>query len=233
MPLIKSIAEAIATHKPIPEIDLSLELDDAYAMQHEITIRRSPEGTAGIKAGVTSHAAQNYFGLTHSLIGHLYVDSFHDHESSLPYIRGRKLECELAVIVDERGSPKAIAPAIEVVLVQFQRSSDISANNLVLTNLGADKYIIGDFLDWSPPYDDASAHLSFNGIPVNAANMSDAIGGPERSVPWIWQEANSRGYEFKGDTLFLTGACGTVIPADRGHYRADFGVLGRIEFEVD
>ncbi len=63
--------------------------------------------------------------------------------------------------------------------------------------------------------------------------MSDAIGGPEKSVPWIWNEASSRGFETRGDTLLLTGACGAVVPGERGHYKADFGALGTIEFEID
>ncbi len=227
------IAEAIRAHSPIPEINIQLDLAEAYRVQHEITALRSPEGTDGIKAGVTAKAAQGYFGLEHALIASLYASSQHDAAASLPYVPGRKLECELAVIVDEHGTPKAIAPAIEIVLVQFARAEDMSASNLVVTNLGADKFIVGDFLNWAPSYEDASAHLSLNGETVNTAAMTDAIGGPEKSVPWMWNEALSRGFETSGDTLLLTGACGTVVPGERGFYKADFGALGNIEFEID
>lgn len=226
------IAEAIRTHSPIPEISATFDLGEAYRIQHEITSLRSPEGTDGIKAGVTAKAAQGYFGIDHALIASLYASSQHDAALNLPYLPGRKLECELAVIVDEHGTPKAIAPAIEIVLVQFARAEDMSASNLVVTNLGADKFIVGDFLDWAPSYEDASALLTLNGETVNTAVMSDAIGGPEKSVPWIWNEALSRGFETRGDTLLLTGACGTVVPGERGHYIADFGALGNIEFEI-
>jgi hypothetical protein len=33
--------------------------------------------------------------------------------------------------------------------------------------------------------------------------------------------------------LLITGALGTMLPADKGHYRADFGALGIIEFTVE
>ncbi|HAF68423.1 MAG TPA: hypothetical protein DCL16_04795, partial [Acidimicrobiaceae bacterium] len=91
------IAEAIRVHSPIPEINIQLDLAEAYRVQHEITALRSPEGTDGIKAGVTAKAAQEYFGLEHALIASLYASSQHDAAASLPYVPGRKLECELAV----------------------------------------------------------------------------------------------------------------------------------------
>jgi 2-keto-4-pentenoate hydratase len=228
-----AIANAIRNHAPIPEIDLVLDLDEAYSVQHEITSLCSSEGSGGIKAGVTAKAAQGFFGLDHALIASVYADSLHNHESSLSYVSGRKLECELAVIVDAHGTPKGIAPAIEIVLVQFSRSEDMSASNLVVTNLGADKYIVGEFLDWAPSYKNATAKLFLNGESVNTASMSDAIGGPESSVPWIWQEAKARRFETSGDTLILTGACGMVVSGERGHYYADFGSLGHLEFEID
>ena len=142
------------------------------------------------------------------------------------------LECELAVVVDSFGNPDALAPAIEVVYVRFNRPEDMNAANLVLCNLGADAYIVGDFLPWAPPYDNVSVTLKRGAEVLNQASMTDALGGPEIAVPWIWQESIRRGFTPVADSLILTGACGNVVPAEAGHYEADFGALGTLRFEI-
>ena len=230
--LISSIARAIESRTQLPPIDVELTLSDAYGLQHQLTKQLSPEGRGGIKAGVTAPGAQKHFGVDHGLIGSLYGGSQLEDGCRLPFVRGRMLECELAVVTDRDGTPKAIAPAIEIVLVQFARPEDMTAANLVLSNLGADGYIVGEFQAWAPPYSEVSVELRRDDEVINQAAMSESLGGPEASVPWICQEAWSRGFAISADTLLLTGACGKVLPAEVGHYSADFGPLGQITFEI-
>ena len=45
-------------------------------------------------------------------------------------------------------------------------------------------------------------------------------------------EARERGLEVEDGMLFITGACGGIHPAVPGHYVADYGDFGRIEFTV-
>jgi 2-keto-4-pentenoate hydratase len=230
--LISGIARAIASRTQLPSIDIELTLSEAYALQHELTKQLCPGGRGGIKAGVTAPGAQKHFGVDHGLIGSLYGDSRLGDGCRLPFTKGRMLECELAVLIDSDGTPKAIAPAIEVVLVQFARPEDMTAANLVLSNLGADGYIVGQFQAWSPPYSEVSVALRRNDEIINQAAMAESLGGPEKSVPWICQEARSRRFAISADTLLLTGACGKVLPAEVGHYSADFGPLGQMRFEI-
>ena len=226
------LASAIATYAPLPEFNLQLSLEEAYALQHRVAALRSPEVTGGIKIGVTTQAAQTHFGLDHALLGTLYADGRLDSGAELEYLKGRSLESEFAVIIDAEGKPKAIAPAIEVVYVNFARPDDMTAPNLTASNLGADLFLVGEFMPWDSPHTDASVTLSCNAEVVNQASMNDALGGPTAAISWLTEEIDRRGFRLSGDTLIMMGACGSVIPARRGSYQADYGPMGSVAFSI-
>ncbi len=231
--LVSSVATSIAERLPLPEIDVKLDLDTAYGLQHRVTRIRSPRTVGGVKLGVTNPRAQAFFSLDHALLGSLYGDSRLQARAAIPYLEGRSLETEFAVLVDDEGEPQAIAPAIEVVLVNFSRREDMSAANLVFSNLGADLFLVGEFLPWDSPHGDVTAVLKRGDEVVNKASMNEALGGPATALPWIWQEIQSRKYAIGEETLIMMGACGAVVPAERGQYQADYGVMGNISFSVE
>jgi 2-keto-4-pentenoate hydratase len=35
------------------------------------------------------------------------------------------------------------------------------------------------------------------------------------------------------DLILMTGACGQVVPAEKGKYEADFGALGSVHLQVE
>ena len=227
------LADAIKNHEAVPKMPETGSLEEAYALQVAVTEKRATNGIGGIKAGVTAEPVQQLFGLNHALIASLYEDSKYENNAKLPFLEGRGVECEVAVIIDADGRPQQIAPAIELVYVKFAQPEDMSVENLVVINLGADAYIVGDFQPWQPEFNDLQATLFFGDEVVNQANMSDAIGGPESASKWMWQEAAVRGLNAGEGTLLLTGACGQVVPGNSGSYRADYGPLGDIVFEIE
>ena len=230
--LAQALAAAQANHAPLPEIEAALTLDEAYAVQHQLVALRSPGATGGIKIGVTTRAAQTHFGLDHALLGGLYADGRLASGTDLPYLEGRSLESEFAVIVDAGGEPKAIAPAIEIVYVKFARQTDMTAANLTAGNLGADLFLVGEFLPWDSPHENASVTLRRDGEMINEASMNDALGGPTSAINWLAEEARQRGYTLEDDTLVMMGACGAVVPASKGSYEADYGAMGRVAFTI-
>lgn len=230
--VVRGFAEAIKAHTPLPELYTAFDLETAYTLQHKVTALRSPDSLNGIKLGVTNPQAQAFFGLDHALLGSLYGDARLPAGATIQSLEGRALETEFAVLVDEEGQPKAIAPAIEIVFVSFSRKSDMTAANLVVGNLGADLFLVGDFLPWDSPHGDVTATLTRDGEVVNQACMNEALGGPAAALPWIWNEIQARGYPTRGETLIMMGACGTVVPALEGTYQADYGAMGSLDFVV-
>ena len=226
------LATAIRNHVPLPAFETDLSLDDAYRLQHEVTRARTQGAVGGVKAGVTAPGMQGLLKLDHALIGSLYAESRYESRCRIPYIQGRNLECEVAILVDGEGRPESVAPAIEIVRVQFGRPTDLSASNLVACNLGADAYIVGEPIPWEPSLNDATVTLTRGDAVLNQAAMTDALDGPEPGARWMWREARKRGLPCEEGTLFLGGACGAVVPAEVGRYHADFGSLGEIRFEI-
>lgn len=230
--MISEIAEAISTGTPIPAIKKKVSLSEAYVLQHDVTRTVTGAKVAGVKAGVTAPAAQQFFSLDHALLGSIYEHGRLEQNSVIDFVAGRIVECELAVLIDQDGQPISVAPAIEFVRVNFERPEDMTAANLVLCNLGAEGFLVGDFLPWDKASEDLSVSLWRGSDVVNQADMSDAIGGPVHAAPWMYTEAIKRGFPLSGNTLLLTGACGTVVPAEKGQYLAEYGPLGKVEFEV-
>lgn len=231
--LVLEIAKAISDGAPLPAIDKAYSLSEAYVLQHDVTHAVSAGCVAGIKAGVTAPAAQQFFGLDHALLGSLYAAGRVENGAAIDFVAGRMIECELAVLVDQNARPIAVAPAIEFVRVNFSRAEDLTAANLVLCNLGAERFLAGDFLPWERASEEVSVSLSRETVIVNQADMADALGGPVAAAPWMCGEAIKRGFSVKENTLLLTGACGSAVPADKGHYVADYGAFGKIEFRIE
>ena len=67
--LAPAIASAILTGAPLPTFDVTMTLDDAYGVQHDVLGLCAPEGLAGIKAGMTTPASQSFFGIDKFLPG--------------------------------------------------------------------------------------------------------------------------------------------------------------------
>ncbi len=231
-PSAEAIAKAITDRAVLPAFEGECSLEEAYRLQAEVVARRAVEGVGGIKAGVTAPALQRFFGLEHAVLGSLYADGRLENGCSIDYVEGRNLECEVAILVDGEGLPQAIAPSIEVVLLRFARTEDASAANLVSANVGADAYIVGEFVDWDPAFNALRVELRRGDERLNEASLEDALGGPESGTHWIVGEARRRGFACEEGTLLLGGACGTVVPAEPGHYTADYGPLGRLHFEI-
>lgn len=209
-----------------------MSLEEAYGLQREVTAICSPASAGGIKAGVTSPQAQAYFELDHALIGNLYADGRRASGCAIPHLEGRIIECEAAVFVDAQGAPQKIAPAIELVFLKFGQQSDMTVPNMVACNLGADLYIVGEPRPWSPSYGDVDITLRHDGVVKHQARLSDALDGPEAAAKWMCQEAQLRQLPVTNDTLLMAGACGAPLQASVGHYVADFGALGGVEFEL-
>lgn len=209
-----------------------MSLDEAYATQQQLVELISDGPTAGLKAGMTAPGPQKLFGLTHPLIGSLYSWGRLESGTEFPSKPGVSLECEIGLIVDENGKPTSAGPVIEVPFLSWGNPEDAKGANVAAINVGADRYIVGAFGPLRDDYDSLSVKLTRNGEPVCEASLADALGGPPHALEWMLAEASHRQRSISEGMLLITGACGGIHPAEPGHYIADYGLLGSIEFSV-
>jgi 2-keto-4-pentenoate hydratase len=210
-----------------------LDLATAYQLQHIVSQYRSPNGVSGIKAGVTAKPVQKHFGLDGALLASLYDDAMLASGKELEYVEGRLLESEVALQIDlNSGDPIAIAPAFEIVAVRFASPEQMSAANLVACNLGADRYVVGEFIPWQAEYNDIALTLKRDGEVVNQTVIGDALDGPLPGAKWLVTEARRRGFTLDKTFTYMMGACGTTLPLEVGQYEADYGALGSLSLQV-
>ena len=226
------MAAAIRAGEPLPKMPAELDLNAAYDLQKQVVAAVAGSAIAGLKAGMTAAAGQQAFGLTHPLIGSLYV-----HGRCAPGITfesgpGVSLECEIGIVVDGDGAPKSAGPVIEVPRMAFADAEDRTGANLTACNIAADRYIVGEQQPLRDVYGDITITLTRDGEQVTAAPATDALGGPQAALAWMLNEARTRGLAIEDGMLLITGACGGLHPAQPGHYVADYGSLGSIEFTV-
>ena len=230
--LAPAIASAILAGAQLPTFDAAMTLDEAYGVQHDVLGLCAPEGLAGIKAGMTTPTSQSFFGVDKFLLGGICPKTVQSSGWAVPFRAGRLIECEVALRVDGEGHPIACAPALELVSLNFGRETDMNATNLLAANLGAEFIVLGEFQPWKEEFDTLAISLSHNGASVNSADAKEALGGPTLSAGLMCSEASTRGYDLTPDLIWMTGACGRVVPGEGGKYEACFGALGSIYLEV-
>ena len=224
------MAAAIRAGQALPKMPAGLSLDAAYALQKEVVRAVAGDHVAGLKAGMTAAAGQQAFGLTHPLIGSLYAAGRLAPGASFQSGPGVSLECEIGIVVDGDGAPKTAGPVIEVPRMAFADEADRTGANLTACNIAADRYIVGEQQPWRDVYGDITITLTRDGEQVCQAPATDALGGPHAALAWMLDEAKARGLAVTDGMLLITGACGGIHPAAPGHYLADYGSLGQIEF---
>ena len=230
--LVAGMAAAIRDGGTLPKMPADLGIDEAYELQKAVASAVSGDSVAGLKAGLTASGAQAQFGVSHPLVGSLYERGRMAPGVSFASVPGVMLECEIGVVIDARGSPRTAGPVIEVPRMAFADSEDASGVNLLACNIAADRFIAGTQLPMLDSYADIEARLLRDGETVSAAPATEALGGPGPAVEWILREARLRGLPTADGMLLITGAIGGIHPAKPGSYRADYGVLGSIEFKV-
>lgn len=226
------IANALRTRTVLPEFPSSLSISDAYTVQHQVVSILGSDSIVGIKAGLTSKGSQDSFGIAHPVLGRIFESGRLFSGSLVVTTSGGFLECEIGVCVDASGHPVSVCPVIELPRFAFKTPTDALGPNLIACNVAADRYVVGDCVELPTSFADASVELSHDGQSLYRASLTEPLGGPLDSLAWMLTEANSRDISIPDAALFLTGACGGIHPAQPGSYVADYGSIGKVEFEV-
>lgn len=229
---IQSLAAAIEQGQALPAFPAGLSIDQAYDLQAQLTQRVFQGRAAGIKAGITTAAAQGFFGIDGPLIASLYQGRGLSNGAKIPSRPGASIECEIGIVVDKTGAVISAGPALEFVAIEFSQPEDFSLANILLANLAADRYLLGPQGEWLGDYRDVTVSLYRDEELLNQASVMDAIGGPQQALDWVLAEAKNRQLPMPDSCLLMTGSCGEPVPALPGKYRADYGKLGVVEFEV-
>lgn len=244
LPLIDQPLPALAKHQT------NVTWEDAYRAQTRwIKNQLFPNKIGGFKGAAASAAAQQSLGIDGPLVGVLPADGTIKHRENLtldinetgPMAIETEIGYRIAVdisyevLTDEqaREAVSAIVPVVELPMRRSFQEGGNQAMNMVASNIGSFKFIVGEDLD-PATVDPNTWDLTLNRgtETLHSVKGNTASGGQFHNLRKIMNQLTQNGHTLPAGTLIISGALGGVHPAEPGSYRAQFGTDQAITFEI-
>ncbi len=232
---------------PLTEIEPTLTIDEAYAIQLErvkATIK-SGDSITGKKIGLTSLAMQNLLGVDQPDYGHLHQSMAVKNGGtvSLSQLFEPKVEGEIAFVlkadlVGPNVTAADVLKATDYVVASLEivdsRITDwkIKLEDTVADNASCGLYVLSEKKMSIPEVNlkEVSLQLLKNGEVVNEGQGTDVLGDPALCVAWLANKLHQYGVTLKAGEVILSGALSAAIEAKAGDYfTAEFSHLGSVE----
>lgn len=224
----------------------ALDLKEAYRIQKAYVEKRlAGDRIAGFKAGITSTAAQARFGVPGPVSGVLFDSGRSGPKAERKGARRMMIEAEIGFVVgkkltrpvrDEaelRAAVRAVLPVVELPDLGFDDPGRLTGPDVAAANVGSFRFI--------PGKERFPEGVELRSVPVTltrgkrglgSGRGSDVMGDPWRAARWVVNRVVEQGYVIEPGHVIITGALGGMHPGRPGKYAADYGDLGRIEFEI-
>ena len=240
--------EAEKTRKaiePLTEMDSTLDIDDAYAIQLANIERVVGEGQiiSGKKIGLTSEGIQKQLGVDEPDYGHLFQSmDCSGGICAIDELISARIEGEIAFVLKEdlgggnvtaedvRRATDYVVPAFEIV---DSRVADwrIKLIDTVSDNASSGRYVLSENKSKIDEVDLPSVEMKLykNGELVNEGVGSAVLGDPAEAVAWLANKLWGYGVSFFKGEVILSGALSATVTAEKGDaFMADFGDFGTV-----
>jgi 2-keto-4-pentenoate hydratase len=229
-------------------IDETLTNESAYRVQRELVrLRLAGARPAGFKAGLTSKPSQARFHADGPIAGVLWTDPKQTPAVlQLSKLRGLNIETEvgfrigapihhrLADVSEMKRHVDGIAPAIELPNLDYTKPAELTAADIVASNVAAAYFIVGEFR--SPDQRDPNAaapRLTCAGKEVNVGHARDALGDQWAAALWLVNTMVDQGWSIERGQILMTGALGRMVTAQPGQCVASYGEWGSLEITIE
>lgn len=248
-----AFSKAVSSNSKLPRItDLNAKttLNEAYKAQGRI-VAASGEEIGGYKGAMSSASAQKQYKLTapvHCALFKPMIVQGSDNpsmnlsdlgptvvETELGYIMGVDIASRIADPDEARLASQAVVAAIDVPTNFGERvDGKYSAVDFVAANCGSKASIIigqrvhpDDF-----KLDELAISMSRNGQSIHTTNGAATKNGQWENLMTLINQIIDQGHTVHEGDLIISGSLGSPMPAEAGKYSADYGPLGKVEFEL-
>lgn len=234
---------------PLSEIDSSLTLQDAYAIQLQNIQRKVDEGyqIVGKKIGLTSKAMQTLLGVDEPDYGHLLDRMVVENggrvdidkvlqpkvEAEIAFVLKRDLKGPHVTVLDVLQATDYIVPALEIVDSRV-RDWKINLTDTVADNASSGFYVLGGNPKKVTEIDLELVGIVFskNGEIVNTGVGAAALGNPAYCVAWLANRLADFNSTLKAGEVILSGALSAAVNAEKGDtFTARFAHLGQVSVQ--
>ena len=231
---------------PLSEVDASLTVSDAYAIQH-LNIGRRIEGgrrRVGRKIGLTSRAMQQALGVYEPDFGVLLDDMFVEDWDAVPSTEliQPRIEAEISLVmgkdlagpgVNAVGALRAIDSACASLEIIDSRIVDwrIALTDTIADNASSGRCVVSAkpmlMTDLNLPL--IGMAIAINGTVVDTGAGAAALGNPIRCVAWLANKLAEFGERLHAGEIILAGALHRAVPVKAGDVVvAEFDRLGAV-----
>jgi 2-keto-4-pentenoate hydratase len=236
---------------PLTETFTGLNISDAYRIQMAVSAAKQSRGVRviGKKAGITSKAIQQLFGVKEPDYGQLFDYMCVSDGGFIPCsaLIQPKIEPEIAFVLaedlrgpgvnvaDVLGATKYVVPILEVI---DSRIADwkIKLEDTVADNASCGKVVIGGCINRVEGLDLrlTGVVLEKNGEIVATGAGAAALGNPANAVAWLANKLAEFDEGLRANDLVLPGALTTAINVGPGDsIRATFDRLGAVSVKFE
>lgn len=236
---VAAFVEAHASKTPARALGAGGTMEDALCTQMKVraALEQRLGPVIGYKAGLTSPAAQEKFGVSEPVMGVLYRDMMLDDGASVPADYGARpvFEADLILVVGDAAINDAttpeeairhiseVRPFIELPDLMYAEGEPITGETLTAMGVAPRLGVLGDPI----PVEDPAAMLAALGaMTVRVVNAkgevlaespgSSVLGNPVNSLLWL----ASKGVEFRPGDMVSVGSIGPLIPPAKAEGKA-------------
>ena len=250
----KIIVDAMKAGELVPLSTLEEEEkteDNVYKIQEIVfksIIESNNDSVAGYKGAITAAAQIARFKAPGPATAPLLKSGLTEIKDvsvplSLEYFPGMMLEAEFTFktavpitspVKDEEELKKLIASvhaSIEIPKLYFTDMSKLGFFDLVSAGAGSKNFVVGTAHNTDLDVDSMQVIMTRDGTVVIEGKGTDVLGGPWKSLLWMVNNILVRQGPIEAGQYLMTGAMGSMIPAQPGEYVLTFP-FETLKFEV-
>lgn len=230
--------------KDYPFVDLSA----SYLIQKSyIEKKLQDDRISGYKAALTSKKSQTKFSATSPISGLLFESGKTDSpciiksedyrnmliETELGYLVTKDITKTIETREDLKNFISHVYPIIELPDIGFKKLNDINVIDIISTNTGSYKYIVGKYITINDlNINKLKIKLFHDGKLISSGKSSEVMQDQTTALLWLINDVISREWTIKSGNILITGSIGKTGGSKPGLYMGDFSELGNIHFEI-
>lgn len=191
--------------------EMSLTLEEAYAVQMEVARLRCAAGDAviGYKVGCIGPGVVKQFGMSGPIHARLFRSEIHDSDATLRHrtFANLAIEGEMAIRIGENDQIVGVFPVIELHHFVFRGPQKTLTELIANNGINAGAVIHRDhatlrLADW---YGARTLSVAVDGKIIDAGALWAMPGGPTEVIDWLRRDLRRFGEALKAGDLVLAG----------------------------